>query len=91
MIKHAVFSYKDKTVGIVVWGDKLRWHTFKFFPTEDQVCNDYLSIVEDNLNHWISTSRLPYMEDLIYPYEDVWWDHVRKLLNHEIRLGKTNG
>ncbi len=86
MINYATFSYKGAKVGIAVWCSEHKWHTIKFFKIGYEECDAYASIVEENLESWILNKRLPHLKEELYPYQDGWWLHVRKLLNHEVKL-----
>jgi hypothetical protein len=102
MIRYAVFSYvKDRRsneavpVGVVAWSAESGWHKVQFTrasePPDGLQAEDYLpylALVQDKLAHWEETGQLPYAEGPMRPCEDRWWLHVRKLLNHEIRLSE---
>jgi hypothetical protein len=102
MNKYAIFSYvKDQVrnetvpVGVVAWSPKLAWHQIRFVKAEEQLAGlqsaeylPFIRLVQDKLEHWEKTGRLPYCEEHLQPHQDAWWVHVRKLLNHEICLSE---
>jgi hypothetical protein len=103
MNKYAVFSFvTDRTrdlavpVGVVAWSPEEGWHEVRFIKEDEPVtglnpdeCLPYVALVQDKLDHWRETGQLPYMDVGLRPCEDAWWLHVRKLLNHEIRLSEA--
>src|SRR5262249_6844057 len=88
---------KNETVpiGVVAWSPDLYWHKIRFIKPEERLAGlqpeefvPFLTILQDKLEHWTKTEELPYSEKKLRPFEDEWWIHVRKLLNHEIRLSE---
>jgi hypothetical protein len=102
MNKYAVFSYVKNhvhnhtvPVGVVAWSPELAWHQTRFMKSEEQLPGlqsaeylPFIRLIQDKLEHWEKTTRLPYCTEELQPHQEAWWTHVRKLLNHEICLSE---
>ena len=99
MTKLAIFSYiTDRRtwagvpIGVVVWSPEKKEHAVHFAKEDEDIpglpveYKCYLALNKENLEAWATKGKLPYLEEEAYPYEDKWWIHVKKLLNHAIRL-----
>ena len=60
--------------------------TILLFDTKQR---ELLNTAISNINLWARTNELPWSEEKLLPWQDKWWDHIRTLLNHSIRLGPT--
>src|SRR5262245_25377983 len=82
-------------VGVVVWSEEQQQHHAEFLdPARDlpadvaKRAGPYFSLVQDKLERWAASGALPYSQEALHPYQDAWWEHVRKLLCHEIQLSE---
>jgi len=45
-------------------------------------------LVQEKIEHWQQTGKLPYQESPIPPFDDRWWRHVREVLVHQVRVSE---
>ena len=102
MTKYAIFSYvidrianKSVPVGIVIWSHEQGWYQIRLLQPDEHLVGvkadeymPYLGLLQEKLEHWVENRKLPYSHAELSPFADAWWLHVKKLLNHEIRLSE---
>lgn len=99
---YAVFRYvkdaqRDWTVpvGVALWSNDTHetWTRFvseheklpRISKTEDL---PYIDLVVRKLKGWLAMGELPYQSDRLSPGSDQWWQHVRNLLVHKVRISE---
>jgi hypothetical protein len=47
-----------------------------------------IRLVEEKMRSWLETATLPYQQTSLAPWTTPWWEHVRQLLIHRVRLSE---
>jgi superfamily II DNA or RNA helicase len=100
--KYAVFSFlidppreTGIPVGVAVWSPEQHRARVRFVkegePIEGLDVEEHLPfvrLVQQKVERWLETGRLPHGGGGI-PSEDAWWQHLRALLIHQVRLSEA--
>lgn len=93
---HFTYSHHDPedryvaiVVGVAKWWPEYRLVEMYYDGASKE--EPFNGIVAGKLNAWLVDERLPSQEpgETLRPWEDAWWDHVRRLLIHGTRLEET--
>jgi hypothetical protein len=49
----------------------------------------FLDLLKSKLDYWLEGNPLPYANPSPEPFSQAWWDHVRKLMQFRVRIGKV--
>ncbi len=99
---YAVFRYvKDAKrdlsvpVGVALWSQDLSWARVRFLQRTERVPGvnkqhdfPYVDLVARKVESWLSSRRAPYLGEGVSPSTDAWWQHVRELLAHKVRVSE---
>jgi hypothetical protein len=99
---YAAFSFETNSlgmlvvpVGVALWSPEKRWVGIRLVRENERLAGfdadrhlPFVRLVEEKIQRWQQTGKLPYQESPIPPFDDRWWRHVRELLVHQIRLSE---
>jgi SNF2 family DNA or RNA helicase len=99
--KYAVFSFLTDPpretsipVGVAVWSPEQRFARVRFLNTEERVEGldagqhlPFVRLVQEQVERWLDAGRLPHGGGGV-PIEDAWWQYLRTLLIHRVRLSE---
>jgi hypothetical protein len=80
-------------VGVALWSSQREWVDIRLLHSDERLTrfnsqehHPYVALVEDKIRHWICKKQLPYGGSESCPYETGWWNLVKELLVHRVRL-----
>jgi hypothetical protein len=80
-------------VGVALWSAHRQWVKIRLVEDGERLVDfsrmadfPFVNIVRKKINNWIQAGNLPHTDKSLMPFEDAWWEHVRKLLIHRVRL-----
>jgi hypothetical protein len=97
---YAVFSFvKDRIrsqtvpIGVVLWSSHAKQFRFRLIGEREQLQGlkkadylPYVALLRRDLEFWLREGQLFYQGDQLAPSNDAWWQHVAKLLQHQVWL-----
>jgi hypothetical protein len=99
---YAIFSFvldpaRDTAmpIGVALWSPGRRFVKIRLLSETEKLTGfnveeyyPFVRMVRSKVEHWMETGELPFAEVPVSPFEDAWWQHVRKLLIHRVRLSE---
>jgi hypothetical protein len=100
---YAVFSFSvDEArgtsipVGVALWSSQREWVDIRLVEEGDKLADfsrllhyPFVNFVREKVKNWIGSGQLPYSKEKVSPWEDHWWEHVRELLIHRVRISEA--
>lgn len=89
-MQYAVFydSHTGDPVGMAFFGGsfwKLEWLIDPLVGNEQSA---FVHLIDNKIRSWVR-EKLPYRDEIVPPTSPEFWDHVRLLLIHRIKLHET--
>ena len=97
--RYAVFQFvtdpireTSAPIGIALWSEADGRFGLRFPSADERVADVHghdtalVEVVERQVRAWTQGEPLPYATEELSPRQDRWWDHVRKLLVHRVKL-----
>jgi hypothetical protein len=82
-------------VGVALWSADANWARTRMLLADEKVdairkTDDYpfVNLVSRKINAWIQEKQLPYQDQPLSPNSDLWWQHLRKILVHKVRISE---
>src|ERR1700722_15803088 len=82
-------------VGVALWSRDLSWVGVRFIRREERLPGvnknsdfPYVEFVERKIQSWLSSNSLPYQREGVATTTDAWWNHLRQLLVHKVKVSE---
>jgi DUF3037 family protein len=100
---YAVFRYiKDAKrdlsvpIGVALWSQDFSWARVRFIQDNERVAGvnkttdlPYVQLVARKVNSWLSQRKAPYLSGDVTPERDQWWQHIRNILVHKVKISEA--
>lgn len=98
--RYAVFRFvtdpdRDVSVpvGVAIWGSdpsslriRLPATTERFKGMSASEVIPFLSLLKSQIEGWLKRGEVPYQAEPLVPLSEVWWEHVRRLMQFRVRI-----